>query len=656
MSSPNYGTPPRGGPYTCGRGFVYDKPSPLSVVKYDNNVSREIYDATDHSKYGSVKYSQVVRGDGALAIAKKRKLDPERAAAGKENLRILQHDKYPSSQGDRTLRDSKDWVQQHDSPPRRLLATPSPQLSVRKRRQTRTHARVQPGQSNTSSPFSSDTLPVGYELRRPVKTRPPLSNICDEIIASKREPPSKFHATGQGENYLPITGCPPLAPSENLTTPQQPRSTWLLTPHVSITPEVNALEKGCHRLWVAIEISTGPWFAPERKVQPGARREQPDLMDLAAEDPSEPDGLYDLDVQILPTAQSSVIRVLQSQSFPVNRLKPESSVFLLAQMQIDVAREVQNKRHECPQYESDDLIKALERELGDSTVKYMTVRLSYRHSAFPTSQDIGIADNGMFSIHSKIETVATASVRLHNAMSIWSPPLASTSNPLLPLIERHWGVTNANEAMRHIMTPDYVPWESGKVSRSIGTKPKDAAPRSHIQAPLDQSPAPLIPLRHASLQRSRNGDNDDDKAASSHSRQKVRRESSRCDSSASTCMLGRSQEVSLTLRTSKHAGAGNPSAEQAQETEFSRREIDFPAVQDRRSCSGNSDSSTLWKRRSLGAETLRGLFPLMAGLSTTRSREVKRGPMRDEELGAVSPAARTRGKKDASRWGWATWF
>ena len=106
-------------------------------------------------------------------------------------------------------------------------------------------------------------------------------------------------------------------------------------------------------------------------------------------------------------------------------------------MQIDVGRELQDERHGCPQYESDDLIEALEKELGDSTVNYMTVRLSYRHSAFPTSQNIGIADNNMFRMHSRIETVATASVKLHNAMSLWSPPPASTSNPLLPLIERH---------------------------------------------------------------------------------------------------------------------------------------------------------------------------------------------------------------------------
>ncbi|KAJ4270015.1 hypothetical protein NW762_001688 [Fusarium torreyae] len=318
MSSPNASAPSWGGSYTCDRGFVYDKPSPLRIVKYDNNVGREIRDAPDHSKYGSFKHSQSVRGDGALTVAKRRKLDPARAAAEKENLRMPQHDQHPNSQGDRTVCDSKDWAQQYDNPPRRLGVTPSPQLSVRKRRQARTHARVLPGQSHASSSFTSGTLPARYELRRPVKTRPSLSNICNEIIASRREPPSKFHATGQEENYPPITGRPSLTPSEKWTTFQQPRPACLLTPHVSITPEVKALEKGRHMLWAAIEVSTRPWFAPERKAQLGACVERPDLfMDLTVEDPFEPDGLYDLDVQVLPTAQSSVIRVLQSQSPPM---------------------------------------------------------------------------------------------------------------------------------------------------------------------------------------------------------------------------------------------------------------------------------------------------------------------------------------------------
>lgn len=81
----------------------------------------------------------------------------------------------------------------------------------------------------------------------------------------------------------------------------------------------------------------------------------------------------------------------------------------------------------------------LEAELGNSHVEYIEVRLSYRHSAFPTSRDVDIQADGMLSIQSKVETVAMASVKLHNMMSPWSPPPPPepTPNPLLPLIEGH---------------------------------------------------------------------------------------------------------------------------------------------------------------------------------------------------------------------------
>lgn len=95
------------------------------------------------------------------------------------------------------------------------------------------------------------------------------------------------------------------------------------------------------------------------------------------------------------------------------------------------------KRQEYTSQEIDDLIEALEEELGDSTVSYMTVRMSHRLSTFPESHDMGSMSGETLTMNSKIETVATASVKVHNAMSLWSPAPVSEPNPLLPLIERH---------------------------------------------------------------------------------------------------------------------------------------------------------------------------------------------------------------------------
>jgi hypothetical protein len=297
-------------------------------------------------------------------------------------------------------------------------------------------------------------------------------------------------------------------------------------------------------------------------------------------------------------------------------------------------------RQTCLRLESDNLIEALKEELGDSTVSYMTMRLSYRNSAFPMCQDMGIVEDEMFSMHSKIETVATASVKLHNAMSLWSRPPASRSNPLLPLVERHWGATNARKVMAQIAAAKYDTKDSEQTCCLQQKHSEENDSRTHIKPTWNHNPAPLIPLRKASLQRGRTEADLDDIEMHSQSHQRSRQGSSRCGSYASSYMSR--------PRTFRGAGVNN-SAHTRPKEEHSRDGSDVPATRSRRTFSGKSDSSTLWKRRSLGADTLRGFFPLMAGLSlTTREREV-------EEPRAASPV-RSRGKKDASRWGWVAWF
>ncbi|TXC11517.1 hypothetical protein FocTR4_00006451 [Fusarium oxysporum f. sp. cubense] len=374
--------------------------------------------------------------------------------------------------------------------------------------------------------------------------------------------------------------------------------------------------------------------AKRRKINPGQADADKENSRWPHDDPAgdiyDDGGLNDLDVQILPTEESSVIRILQEQPFPIHRLDPGSSIFLLAQVQVRVSKE------------------ALKEELGDSTVSYMTVRLSYRNSAFPMCQDMGIVEDDMFSMHSKIETVATASVKLHNAMSLWSPPPVSRSNPLLPLVERHWGATNARKVMAQVAAAKYGSKDSEQTYCLQQKHSEKTDYSTHVKPAWNHSPTPRIPLRKASLQRGCTEGDLDDREMHSQSHQRLRQGSSRCGSYASSYLSRQSREGLPGPKTIRGAGVNN-SAHTRPKEEHTRDGSDIPATRNRRTFSGKSDSSTLWKRRSLGADTLRGLFPLMAGLSiTTREREV-------EEPRAASPT-RSRGKKDASRWGWAAWF
>ncbi|KAF4950980.1 hypothetical protein FGADI_7852 [Fusarium gaditjirri] len=545
-------------------------------------------------------------------------------------------------------------TQNDDIPPLRPRVTPSPQLSVRKTRQTRPQLGGQMGQGNTFSASESSEFPGVYDLRRPVKVRTPLTNIYDRTFMSNAELPRAPHATSQ-EEESPLSRRSPLAaPTESSKILPRPRLERWPAPQITITPEATAIEEGCHTFWVAIEVSVRRWPESAMKIQPETRQEQLDLFtDLAGlrqrdqetGDICDNGGLNDLDVQILPTEESSVIRTLQDQPFPIRRLDPGSSVFLLAQVQVHVSKGMRRCRQKYSRLESDNLIEALKEELGDSTVSYMTVRLSYRSSAFSMCQDMGIVEDDMFSTHSKIETVVTASVKLHNAMSLWSPPPVSRSNPLLPLVERHWGVTNARKVMAQIAAEKHGPEQTYCLQQK---HPEKTVYSTHAEPAWNHSPSPRIPLRKASLQRGCIEVDLDDRETHSQSHQRLIQGPSRCGSYASSYLSRQSREGLPGPRTIRGAGVNN-SAHTRPKEEHTRDGSDILATRSRRTFSGKSDSSTLWKRRSLGADTLRGLFPLMAGLSiTTREREV-------EEPRAASPA-RSRGKKDTSGWGWAAWF
>jgi hypothetical protein len=161
-------------------------------------------------------------------------------------------------------------VQNDDNPPQRLGVTPSPQLSVRKARQTRAQPRGQLGQDHPFSSSTSSTLTAAYDLRRPVKARPPLTNIYDRASMSNAESPLAPHATGREEESPLSRRSPPVALTEGSNTLHQPRLKRWLPPHVTITPEVTTVERGCHRFWVAIEVSIRQWPETAMISQPGA--------------------------------------------------------------------------------------------------------------------------------------------------------------------------------------------------------------------------------------------------------------------------------------------------------------------------------------------------------------------------------------------------
>lgn len=268
--------------------------------------------------------------------------------------------------------------------------------------------------------------------------------------------------------------------------------------------------------------------------------------------------------------------------------------------------------------------------------------------------------------------MATASVKLHNSLSPWSPrPARRADCSLRGVIERHWGVEKARETLR-LMDESHTPvgtevaqWES-HTTDDTGTQPEltKVWPRmavdhhSHeISLPASSAhAAPPVPPRRASLQRS------------------IRARRSSAAAAVARYTLGRGRGGGSSRSSSR--GSSSKSTSQSSSNCSSPRGISSALTRSRRPSSRVTNKgstgvgpqsptlagedadllgSGLWKKRSIGAEAFRGLFPARAEASTAvREQEASRGgPARDTPLSSLPPA---RMKKEAGRWGWGAWF
>lgn len=245
-------TSPRRDFHTCGRNFPYGKPSPLRIVKCDRNIGKDTREVTGHRKHD---------GTGDEFMLRRLRVNPDREGVGKENLKLGKDTAHAYLDHHQSLYEAKSFARDQ-SPPPRFGTTPPPQLTVRKTRQAQrgTNARAHPEKSSDSS----CTFPAGYGVRS-IKSRPPLSNICDAapLVGTL---PSTFHAPCQEGHVLPSSELP--SPAASLASLRQPRLGCVLAPHIVITPEVTALEPGRHSLWAAIEISGRLWPASKSVIDP----------------------------------------------------------------------------------------------------------------------------------------------------------------------------------------------------------------------------------------------------------------------------------------------------------------------------------------------------------------------------------------------------
>lgn len=259
-------------------------------------------------------------------------------------------------------------------------------------------------------------------------------------------------------------------------------------------------------------------------------------------------------------------------------------------------------------------------QLGDSSMSYMTIRVSFSHSAFPDFVSPETV-TGVSNMRSRMETTAIATLKRHNTLSPWSPPPAPAPNPLFQLIERHWGVGKATQAMQEVLTQRSTPRKPAEA----GSRPSfnvhdtiEAKSRAVMANP------PTVLRRQASLQR----------GAFVSTGEAARK----------TGAKG-AQVVPNEISTPTSTKPSTPSCSPY----FGGTDCRSTASRSDTRSNENKGSRRWRKGRSLGVEALRNLVPMLADLPAG-SRE------RDETRSLRGATVRVRGKRESGIWNWGNWF
>ncbi|KAH7353756.1 hypothetical protein B0T11DRAFT_287348 [Plectosphaerella cucumerina] len=165
----------------------------------------------------------------------------------------------------------------------------------------------------------------------------------------------------------------------------------------------------------------------------------------------------DLRVEILPLRDVFVTKMLQEDPAPTS-LDASSTILILVQVHFRPSWGEDQRRSSLSTI-SDSLIEDLEQQLGSSHADYMQVRVTYSHPAFPSRKPghlstprVSRASDGVSSLHTSIETNATAAMERRDLSSQWSPrPTARTPNPLFRIVAAHWGPQRTANAIHEIL-------------------------------------------------------------------------------------------------------------------------------------------------------------------------------------------------------------
>lgn len=328
-----------------------------------------------------------------------------------------------------------------------------------------------------------------------------------------------------------------------------------------------------------------------------------------------------------------------------------SSILLLAEVSVERSQlRPTPRKDKHRRQQSDELIEDLEFELGDTRMDYMQIRVSYSHSFFPNIVTIETLD-GVSNLQSTMETMATASLKVCNGQSVWSPLPAPAPNALFQLIVQHWGQAKAEEAMQKILAQKSTPRKPARAAnnRHQGRDTDDASWMTvDSNVDLTKSARKLDTPVPADEPHTPVGDETVPQAGLP---------------TLKSWLAERVQEQSRADGTLNSSRASNylscvSQSEDLADLDRQQKQVHVPNfVKSNSKLSGLSGASSHWnastgnllrKKHSFGASSVRNWFP---GFSVGGSTD---GDRKAPSL-RKTPSVRTDGK-DTSRWDWASWF
>ncbi|PQE20112.1 ubiquitin-conjugating enzyme protein [Rutstroemia sp. NJR-2017a BBW] len=226
---------------------------------------------------------------------------------------------------------------------------------------------------------------------------------------------------------------------------------FVLCPHISVTPESTSVHAGMCTLWVAIEITgvlrraDGSGGSAEMSRAYSTQNLTPQYKDLRGYG-----SLHNIAVELQPGLDCIIIDQ-PDDLFQAKTIRVSETLLMLVKIGLNKIKVAVSHAKETS---TDELIDDLKDILGDTTTKYLTIKLNYRHSAFLNLRaPLLKGNNKLLPQHTLLETKATATVKRHNPSSAWSPRNSASLNspiginPLTKIIEKHYSAERAREAL-----------------------------------------------------------------------------------------------------------------------------------------------------------------------------------------------------------------